>query len=70
MKRKPFEFGIFEDLESVERYNEETKNRMKYLSRSFVSVAKKWGIVDGQVLDLGMGTGLLAIELAKEIPDV
>jgi len=70
VKRKPFEFGIFEDLESVERYNEETKNRMKYLSRSFVSVAKKWGIVDGQVLDLGMGTGLLAIELAKEIPDV
>jgi len=70
VKRKPFECRIFEDLEVAKRYNEETKNRIRHLSGSFVSVAKKWGIVDGKVLDFGTGTGLLAIELSKKIPDV
>jgi len=62
VKRKPFECGTFEDKETAERYNEETKKRMKYLSRSFVSMTKKWGMVDSKVLDIGTGTGLLAIE--------
>ena len=70
VKRQPFECGIFEDMETAERYNEETKKRIQYLSGSFVSVAKKWGTVTGHVLDVGTGTGLLAIELAKNIPDV
>ncbi|KON29287.1 hypothetical protein AC480_03400 [miscellaneous Crenarchaeota group archaeon SMTZ1-55] len=70
VKRKPFVCGIFEDIESAARYNEETKNRMRFLSGSFVSIAKQWGIVDGKVLDLGTGTGLLAIELAKTMPDL
>ena len=43
---------------------------MRNVSKSFVSIAKKWGITDGKVLDVGTGTGLLAIGLAKGIPDV
>jgi ubiquinone/menaquinone biosynthesis C-methylase UbiE len=70
IKRKPLEHGVFEDIETAKRYNKETQKWMRNVSKSFVSVAKKWGITDGKVLDVGTGTGLLAIGLAKGIPGV
>jgi len=70
IKRKPLEHGVFEDIETAKRYNKETQKWMRNVSKSFVSVAKKWGITDGKVLDVGTGTGLLAIGLAKRIPSV
>jgi len=33
-------------------------------------MAKRWGITEGRVLDIGTGTGLLAIGFAKSIPGV
>ncbi len=70
VKRKPLEHGVFEDIETARRYNKETEKWMRSVSKSFVSAAKKWGITDSKVLDVGTGPGLLAIEFAKRIPEV
>jgi len=68
MKRKPLEIGVFEDIEVAKRYDRESRTRTQHVSKSFVSVAKKWGIRGGKALDVGTGTGLLAIGLARGIP--
>jgi ubiquinone/menaquinone biosynthesis C-methylase UbiE len=70
LKRKPLEHGVFEDIEVVKRYDKEAKGRIWGVSRGFVLAARKWGITTGTILDVGTGTGLLAIEFAKAIPDV
>lgn len=70
MKRKPLEIGIFEDAEIVKKYDKEAGKWMRRVAKSFVAVAKKWGVTSGKVLDVGTGTGILAIEFAKEIPGV
>jgi ubiquinone/menaquinone biosynthesis C-methylase UbiE len=68
--RQPLEHGVFEDIEVARRYDKETRMRGRYVAKSFVTVAKRWGIAAGKILDVGTGTGLLAIEFAKSIPDV
>jgi len=70
IRRKPLECGVFEDIETARRYHKETAGWTRNVARSFVSVAKKWGVADGKVLDVGAGTGSLAIEFAKGIPGV
>jgi ubiquinone/menaquinone biosynthesis C-methylase UbiE len=67
IKRKAVEHGVFEDMGNAKRYNKEVRQYMRMVSKSFVSVARKWGIADGKVLDVGTGTASLAIEFAKEI---
>jgi ubiquinone/menaquinone biosynthesis C-methylase UbiE len=69
-KREPFEHGVFEDIQAAKRYDKEARNWMRYVSKSFVSVAKRRGITGGKVLDVGTGTGLLAIEFAGRVPGV
>ena len=70
IKRKPLECGVFEDMETAKRYNKEVRQWMRLVSKSFVSVARKWGLTDGKVLDVGTGTASLAIEFAEGIPGV
>ncbi len=70
IKRKPLESGVFEDMETAKRYNKEVGGYMRLVSKSFVSVAREWGVTDGEVLDVGTGTGSLAIGFAKGVPGV
>ena len=70
IKRKPLECGVFEDMETAKRYNKEVRQWMRMVSKSFVSVARKWGVTGGKVLDVGTGTASLAIGFAKRIPGV
>lgn len=70
IERKPLEQGVFTDQATAERYNKEVEKWMRIVSKSFISMAKKWEITEGRVLDVGTGTGLLAIEFAKSIPGV
>lgn len=70
ISRKPLEHGVFEDIEIARRYHKEVEKWMRNVAKSFVSVAKKWETTDGTVLDVGAGTGILAIEFARGIPGV
>jgi ubiquinone/menaquinone biosynthesis C-methylase UbiE len=70
IKRKPIEHGIFEDAETAKRYNKEVGGYMRLVSKSFISVARKWGITDGKVLDVGTGTGSIAIGFAQGLSGV
>jgi ubiquinone/menaquinone biosynthesis C-methylase UbiE len=70
MKREPLACGIFRDIDTARRYDRESRARTRSISRSFASVAREREITDGQVLDVGTGTGWLAIEFARELPGV
>jgi ubiquinone/menaquinone biosynthesis C-methylase UbiE len=68
--RRPLECGVFEDLEMARRYDREIGRYMRLVARSLVSAARSWGVKEGKVLDVGAGTGRLAIEFAQGIPGV
>lgn len=67
IKRRPLEYRVFEDIETVKKYDKENRLRSRRLSKSFISIAKKWKIKSGKILDIGCGSGLLAIEIAKNL---
>jgi len=70
IKRKPLEYEVFEDIKTAKKYNKESGKWMRKVAKSFVTVAKKWGITKGKILNIGTGPGSLAIEFAKKIPGV
>jgi ubiquinone/menaquinone biosynthesis C-methylase UbiE len=70
MKREALEHRVFEDMETAKRYNQEAKQWMRLMSKSFISMARRWGVTDGMVLDVGTGTGSVAIGFAEGIPGV
>jgi ubiquinone/menaquinone biosynthesis C-methylase UbiE len=70
VKRRPLEHGVFEDIEVARRYDKEIRTWSLYTSRSIVSAVKRWGISSGKALDIGTGTGWLAIGFAQGLPGV
>jgi len=67
--RQPLDHGVFEDEESVRRYTQGINLWMPRLAKSFAAIMNKWGMTGGRALDLGSGSGILAVELAKAFPE-
>jgi ubiquinone/menaquinone biosynthesis C-methylase UbiE len=70
VERKPLECGVFENIEVAKRYDKEIRTWSLYTSRSIVSAVKRWGISSDKALDIGTGTGWLAIGFAQGLPGV
>jgi len=70
VKRKPLECSIFQDLEMAKHYHQQTARWMQSVAKNFVSIAEKWEVTDGKVLDVGTGPGSLAIGFAEGLPGV
>jgi len=68
--RQPLEHGVFEDQESVRRYAQGINYWMPRIARSFAAIITDWEMSRGTVLDLGSGTGILGLELAKVFPEL
>ena len=69
-KRKPLQITTFENVQQAQRYSEKTAKHFERISKSFVHVIKRMGATIGKVLDIGTGSGTLAIGLCKEIPNI
>lgn len=68
-KRVPLSEDSFTDAPAAQFYDEHSRRFMGSVYRRFASKAAGLSIPGKQVLDLGTGTGRLAIELAKARPD-
>ncbi len=70
IKRKPLQITTFENIYQAQKYSEKTAKQLERISKSFVHMIKRMGVTSGKVLDIGTGSGTLAIGLCKELPDI
>jgi ubiquinone/menaquinone biosynthesis C-methylase UbiE len=66
--RQPTEHGVFEDERSVRRYAQGLNLWMPRVAKSFAAIVARWGLTNGRALDIGTGSGILALELARACP--
>lgn len=69
VRRQPLAGTVFEDDESVRRYAHGLNLWMPGVAKSFAAIIRKWEMTGSRGLDVGSGTGILALELAKAFPE-
>jgi ubiquinone/menaquinone biosynthesis C-methylase UbiE len=67
--RIPLKEGQFINTDTAKLYDEHARRFMMSIYRRFAAKASKLNLPGKRVLDIGTGSGLLAIELAKARPD-
>ena len=70
IRRKALKQTTFENVQQARKYSSKTAKRLEKISKSFVYVIKRMGVISGNVLDIGTGPGTLAIGICKGIPNV
>jgi len=70
IKRKALKFTTFKNEDQAREYSNKTAKKLEKINKSFISVIKRMGISSGRVLDIGTGSGTLAISLCKEFSDI
>ena len=70
IRRKPLQITTFENIQQAQKYSEKTAKRLEKISKSFAHMIKRMGVTSGKVLDIGTGSGTLAVGLCKELPNV
>jgi ubiquinone/menaquinone biosynthesis C-methylase UbiE len=68
VQRQPLRETVFDDEESVRKYAQGLNLWMPRVARSFAAIVREWHLAGGRGLDVGSGTGILALELAKIFP--
>lgn len=61
---------VFNDPEWAEGYYKRNAKDIERVGKRFVKLLRNSGFESGRILDTGCGFGAVAIELAKEFPDI